>query len=200
MKIWPYDSPGIPDQYFNKDKSPITAEEVRAIVIGKLRLAKNHILADIGSGTGAVAIEACRILGRGKVYAIEALPERAALIEKNRRKFELANLETVCGTAPDSLKDLPVVDRVFIGGSNGKLTEILQHLSAKLRPEGRVVVTAVTLETLNLAIQILSRPPFKDFEALAISVAELKRFNGFHLFQPRHSIHILAASFTAEVP
>ena len=73
MNAWPYDTAGIPDRLFTKGNSPITREEIRAIIMDKLRLAKFHHFVDIGAGTGAVAIEAGRVLvgggfGRWKLF------------------------------------------------------------------------------------------------------------------------------------
>jgi cobalt-precorrin-6B (C15)-methyltransferase len=194
MSIWPYDTAGIPDRFFTKGNSPITREEIRAIIMDKLRLAEFHHLVDIGAGTGSVAIEAGRILVAGRVWAVEALSERVALITENCSKFELMNVTVIQGSAPEVFDQLPQVDRAFIGGNGSKLAEIVAGLIPKLRPDGRVVMTAVTLETVNLAIKIMSQPPFRDFEGLSVNLAELLNLKELHLFQPGHTIYVLAAS------
>jgi precorrin-6Y C5,15-methyltransferase (decarboxylating) CbiT subunit len=164
----------------------------------KLRLAESHHFVDIGAGTGAVAIEAGRVLATGRVWAVEALPERVALINENCSRFELLNVTVINGTAPEVFDQLPQVDRAFIGGSGSKLAEIIEGLIPKLRPDGRVVMTAVTLETLNLAIKIMSQPPFRDFEGLAVNLAELLNLKDLHLFHSKHAIYVLAASIQQE--
>ena len=198
MNIWPYDTPGIPDYLFTKGNSPITPEAIRAIIIDKLRLARNHDFVDIGAGTGAVAIEVGRVLIAGQVWAVEALPERTTLITENCSKFGMTNIMVLNGIAPQVLDQLPQVDRVFIGGSDGKLSAIVERLIPKLRPDGRIVMTAVTLETLDLAIKIFSKPPFYNFEALAVNLAVLKNLKELHLFQPEHAIYILTAAVNQE--
>ena len=129
---------------------------------------------------------------------MEALPERVALITENCSKFELKNVTVIHGTAPEVFDQLPQVDRAFIGGSGSKLTEIIEGFIPKLRPDGRVVMTAVTLETLNLAIKIMSQPPFHDFEGLSVNLAELLNLKDLHLFHPGHAIYVLAASIQQE--
>lgn len=198
MRIWPYDTPGIPDRLFSKGSSPITREEVRAVVIAKLRLVKHHYLVDIGSGTGAVAIEAARVLTQGQVWAVETLSDRVDLISENCNKFGMTNINVINGTAPQALDELPRIDRAFIGGSGNNLSAIIDQLIPKLNPEGRIVMTAVTLETLNLAVKIFSKPLFRDFEVLAVNLATLKNLQDLHLFQPEHTIHIIAANVGQE--
>jgi cobalt-precorrin-6B (C15)-methyltransferase len=194
MNVWPYDTPGIPDHLFSKANSPITREEIRAIIMDKLHLTRYHRFLDIGAGTGAVAIEAGRVLTAGQVWAVEAYPERVALINENCSKFGMTNVTVICGTAPEVLEQLPQFDRAFIGGSGSKLAVIIEHLIPKFSLNGRIVMTAVTLETLDLAIKILTKPPFYDFQALAVNLAELTTLKNLHLFQPGHAIYVLAAS------
>jgi cobalt-precorrin-6B (C15)-methyltransferase len=198
MKIWPYDTTGIPDKLFSKGKSPITREEIRALVIAKLRLVKRHYLVDIGSGTGAVSIEAARLLTQGQVWAVEALSDRVDLISENCKKFGITNINVINGTAPQVLNQLPQIDRAFIGGSGNNLSVIIEQLIPKFNPEGRIVMTAVTLETLNLAVEIFSKPLFRDFEVLAVNLATLKNLQDRHLFQSEHTIHIIAANVGQE--
>ncbi len=194
MNPWPYNTPGIPDYCFTKELSPITRQEIRAIIMAKLRLNQSHTLVDVGAGTGSVAIEAGRILTSGRVFAIESVSERVVLIEENRRKFGVNNIQVIQGTAPEVFTKLPRIDRAFIGGSGGRLAEILEELIPRFNPEGRIVMTAVTLETLNTALKILTNAPFVEFEALAVNLADWQSLNKFHLFQPVHTVHVLAAS------
>ncbi|MGE5583043.1 MAG: precorrin-6Y C5,15-methyltransferase (decarboxylating) subunit CbiT [Bacillota bacterium] len=194
MNPWPYETPGIPDRLFAKDGCPMTREEIRALVIAKLQLAKSQVVWDIGAGAGSVAVEAGRIVGSGRVFAVEAKPERKALIEENAAKFGLSNIEAIQGTAPEVFNALPPADRVFIGGSGGRLPSIIERLVSKLQPGGRIVMTAVTLETLTQAGRIFEQPPFDSFEGLAVSLGALRVLGGSHLLQPEHAIYILAAN------
>jgi cobalt-precorrin-6B (C15)-methyltransferase len=186
-------TPGIPDRLLVKGDSPMTKSEVRALILAKLQLEAGQIMLDIGAGTGAVAIEAARLLPTGAVYAIEPLAERVQIIRENAANFGLANLFAVHGSAPEILNELPEADRIFIGGSGGRLVEILEAAAPKLRPGGRIVVSAVTLESLALTVERLSREPFVNFEALAVSLSHLHELNDYHIFKPENPVHLLAA-------
>ena len=70
---------------------------------------------------------------KGRVWAIEREPEGCALIEENKKKFGVWNLNVVPGSAPEALADLPAPDRVFIGGSDGNLEAIIGRSSGKER-------------------------------------------------------------------
>lgn len=198
MKQWLADTPGIPDENFLKNDSPITKEEIRAVVIAKLRLQKTHRFLDVGAGTGSVTIEASRFLTKGLVYAVEALPPRVALIKENITRLKATRIQVIEGFAPQVMEGLPPMDRIFIGGSGGKLPEILAKCATLLAKDGRLVMTAVTLESLETALKILNQAPFVDFEAIALNVAHLKTLQGLHLFQPEHTVHVLAAAVEKE--
>ncbi len=198
MQNWPYETPGIPDRLFRKDASPLTRAEIRAVVLSKLRLAEKQLLLDIGSGTGSVAIEASRFLGGGQVFAVEPLPERVALIHENIQRFGATGITVIEGAAPEALRALPKVDRIFIGGGGRDLPAILDAVAGKLKADGLVVLTAVTLETLQIALARLAKPPFSDCEALAFQISQLKNLNGYHLFEPCHTIQVIAAALGKE--
>ena len=50
--IWNYKTPGIPDELFDRiDNVPITKEDIRSIIISKLRLKEGFTAMDIGCGS-----------------------------------------------------------------------------------------------------------------------------------------------------
>ncbi|MFC3749274.1 precorrin-6y C5,15-methyltransferase (decarboxylating) subunit CbiE [Paenibacillus sp. GCM10012306] len=137
------------------DKGLITKREVRALVLSELNLGEQAIVWDIGSGSGAVAVECARIARQGRVYALEKEAENLSNIEENRRRFR-ADFEIIHSKAPQGLKHLPDPDAVFIGGSGGELAAIIALSAARLRPEGVIVVGAITVETLHGSMQALA--------------------------------------------
>lgn len=63
-----------PDEVFQQrkpEKGLITKREVRAFVLSELNLSEDAIVWDIGSGSGAVAVECARIARLGRVYALK---------------------------------------------------------------------------------------------------------------------------------
>jgi precorrin-6Y C5,15-methyltransferase (decarboxylating) len=97
----------------------------------------------------------------GTIIAVEQDPERAGQIRANREKFGVKNLEVVCGRAPECLANLPAPQRVFIGGGGRDLGDILKTVLGQLDPEGRVVLTAALLETLEMTRAVLSDAGWK---------------------------------------
>jgi precorrin-6Y C5,15-methyltransferase (decarboxylating) len=55
------------------------------------------------------------------------------------------------------LAPLPDPQRVFVGGGGPEVGAIIQEAVRRLAPEGRIVITAVLLETLTAARQALAQ-------------------------------------------
>ena len=185
---------GLPDDAFCRDKVPMTKEEVREAAICKMHLTPDAVVYDIGSGTGSIAVEMARLSDNLTVYAIERKQEAVALIEKNCTKYGLANVKVICGEAPGAFTGLPVPTHAFIGGSNGSLKEILTDLYWK-NPRMRVVVTAITLETVGAVSSILNEFPVEQEEIIQMSVSRAKKAGRYHLMQAENPVFILSFYF-----
>ena len=109
-------------------RTPMTKEEVREVSICKLHLTDGAVVYDIGSGTGSVAVEIAGLSETVHVYAVERKPEAVELLRKNREHFHMDNMEIIEALAPEGLEELPVPTHAFIGGSGGRLMDILQTL------------------------------------------------------------------------
>jgi precorrin-6Y C5,15-methyltransferase (decarboxylating) len=134
----------------------ITKKEVRLAVIGELSLQPKQIVWDIGAGTGSVSIEIARLCPGSLVFAIEKTSMGSILITKNSQRFQVKNLKSISGQAPQVLSDLPHPDRIFIGGSGGNIVEILSNCSHKLNENGIIVMAFATIEYQYLAIDWLN--------------------------------------------
>ncbi|MGQ9497162.1 MAG: precorrin-6Y C5,15-methyltransferase (decarboxylating) subunit CbiT [Desulfotomaculales bacterium] len=192
MVDYPFLTPGIPDELFLREDTPLTREEVRAVLLGKLRLLPHNVFWDIGAGTGAVAIEVARMIPGGRAFAVEARAERAKLIATNRARFGVDNLEVVQGEAPEALRGLPRPERVFVGGNGGRLAAILAVVRDILPPGGRLVVSAVTLETLAAASDILRWPEYRA-EVTGLSVVRGKTSSAGCLLQGGSWVFVFSA-------
>ncbi len=146
---------GLSEEQISHTRGLITKNEVRSAVLHTLGMAPKMTLWDVGAGSGSIGIEAARICGDCLVYAVEKNEERLHNIEKNIKKYQIYPLKAVSGTAPQALEKLPTPDRVFIGGNGGHLTEIISYCSKRLRPEGRIVITAFIEKTINEAPHLL---------------------------------------------
>ena len=190
---WNFSTPGIPDQYFVRGKVPMTKEEVRAVTLGKARLTKDSIVYDIGAGTGSISIEAALLAPWGRVVAIEKNPEGISLIEENRQRFGVDNLEIIAGDASIALEKLPAAHRIIIGGSGGFLKKILQQSKEKLLPRGRVVLNCIALESLFNSLEILEELGFEEIEVSQVSIARAEKVAGLRMMKGLNPIYIVAA-------
>ena len=185
--------PFFSDDLFIRGKVPMTKEEVRTVSLSKMRLKRNSVVYDIGAGTGSVSVEAAYLAKNGRVYAIECNPEGAMLIRENAKKFQVENISVIEGMAPDSLDALPAPDVVFIGGSKGQLREILQVVKVK-NPRARVVINAITLETLTRALDLCREMDIVDDEIVELQVSKAKNIGSYHMMTGQNPIYII--SFT----
>ena len=117
-----------------------------------------------------MSIEASFLVRKGKVFAVERNAEDIELIKRNIAKFNAWKVRVIQAGAPEGLEQLPDPDAVFLGGSGGRMSDILEVISARLRPEGRVVLNLVTLENLSEAAQKLKSLGFEvDVTQVGIS-------------------------------
>ncbi len=186
---------GIADGQFIRDRVPMTKEEIREVSICKLRLKDGAVVYDIGSGTGSVAIEIAGISDDLQVYAVEQNQEAVSLIKKNKKKFELQNVTVVESRAPEGLAGLPMATHAFIGGNGGRLKEILVSLR-QINPKMRVVVNAVSMETICEMREILSMDDMiKEEEVVQLQVSRAKKAGSHHLMQSENPVWICAFDF-----
>lgn len=179
--------------FLRETKVPMTKEVIRHESIRRLMLREGDIFYDIGAGTGSVAIEAALLDPSVRVTAIERDAARAALIMKNAEKNKAMSVRIVEGDAVSVLADLERPDCVFIGGSGGKLEEILDLLRNKGNGI-RCVINAVSLETMAQIRRILEERNICDPELVQIGVNELRTAGTSHLMQAQNPVMIF--SFT----
>lgn len=182
---------GIPDEEFLRGKVPMTKAEIRVQVLAKAQISQDDRVVDIGAGTGSISIEAAGLASEGVVYAIEHNPEAQALILANRQRFGVSNLRLIPGAAPDVFGELPPVDVCIIGGSNGRLSEILGMVP--LVEGGRIVITAVTIETVAQGLKLLSDYNYQDIDTISIQAVRWKAVQTLHMAQALNPIFIISA-------
>ncbi|MHA1153190.1 MAG: precorrin-6y C5,15-methyltransferase (decarboxylating) subunit CbiE [Alphaproteobacteria bacterium] len=137
-------TPGLPDDAFRHD-GQMTKREVRAVTLAALAPVPGQWLWDVGAGAGSVAIEWLRADPRCRAVAIEREPDRVALIAGNADALGVPGLEIVAGAAPAALHGLAPPDAVFLGGGV-RTAGVFEAAWAALKPGGRLVANAVTLE------------------------------------------------------
>ncbi|MEV6159577.1 precorrin-6y C5,15-methyltransferase (decarboxylating) subunit CbiE [Nonomuraea sp. NPDC052129] len=137
--------PGLPDTAFEHD-GQLTKREVRAVSLSRLAPLPGELLWDVGAGAGSIAVEWLRAHPSNAAVAVESRADRVAAIRRNADRLGVPALRVVEGRAPVALEGLPAPDAVFVGGG-ATAPGMLETCWAALRPGGRLVVNAVTLES-----------------------------------------------------
>lgn len=169
---------------------PMTKEVVRTQALDRLQLHNAQRFIDIGAGTGSVSLEAAMRYPQLQVMAIERNPDALALMAENRELFGCPNVEIINGYAPIALNMM--ADAVFIGGSGGQLTELIDWSLAHLHPGGRLVMTFILLENLTCALTHLEQCAIRDVDCLQLQVANLVTLGSGHYFKPNNPTYLIS--------
>ncbi|MHB0914799.1 MAG: precorrin-6y C5,15-methyltransferase (decarboxylating) subunit CbiE [Thermoleophilia bacterium] len=166
--------PGIADDlWLRQEGVPLSKSEVRAVLLSKARPGGRSVIWDVGSGSGSYAIECALLEPRARVIAIDRKPEACELIALNAARFGAA-LETVCGDAPDCFEGLPRPDLAIIGGNDGRLEQIFGGTLERLRPGGRLAVTALLEATRKAAHTLFAGSGLGERQATRVAIARGK--------------------------
>ena len=187
--------PGLADSAFVRGKAPMTSSEIRALSLCRLGLTAKALLWDVGAGTGSVSVEAALACPEGKVFSVECKEEALALLEENRAKYCLQNMEIIAGRAPEALADLPAPTHVFIGGSGGEIGEILRVVFAK-NPKAKVVVNCITAETLAALHTALEEMKVRDLQCTQVIVNREEKLGHYHYLRAGNPVFIISFSGT----
>ncbi|MBL7209105.1 MAG: precorrin-6y C5,15-methyltransferase (decarboxylating) subunit CbiE [Dehalococcoidia bacterium] len=183
---------GIPDEEFHRlEEGMITKLEVRAISLAKMHLRDDSVVWDIGAGSGAVSIEASFLTKKGWVLAIEKNAQAVANIKENIQKFGRYNIRVIHAAAPEGLGKLPDPSTIFVGGSGGELAGILKVACDRLKPGGRIVINAVTLDTLQAAIDSLKANGFM-FDINLVNVARSRDISNLTRLEALTPVFVVA--------
>jgi len=186
---------GIPESSLRHRPGPrglITHREVRILALCYLELRPGDLLWDVGAGSGSVSLEAARLSSTLRVVSLERDPEMFCRLEANIAEFGVGRVQAICAEAPEGLRALPEPDAVFIGGSGGRLRDILDLVMGRLKSGGRLVVNCITLENLSGAWEWLTSQGFAP-EVTSVQLAHSRPLGRLHSMEPDNLIFILRA-------
>ncbi|WP_186316763.1 bifunctional cobalt-precorrin-7 (C(5))-methyltransferase/cobalt-precorrin-6B (C(15))-methyltransferase [Dermacoccus nishinomiyaensis] len=199
--------PGRTETWFGND-GLITKRDVRAAALARLRPTRGALLWDLGAGSGAVGIEWALAAPDARAVAVERDPVRAERARENARALGVDHrVDVVEATIHDVVAHDVVVhgvqhpdgtaggpcrdgaargtsdardsapDAVFFGG--GLSADAVDAALAALRPGGRLVAHAVTLESESIVLDAW-RTHGGDLTRLAVEHLEpLGRLHGW---------------------
>jgi precorrin-6Y C5,15-methyltransferase (decarboxylating) len=177
---------GIPDADFIHENRLITHPEIRAIVISKLKLGPG-VMWDIGAGSGSVGIEAASLCPELEPHFVEKNSKRVVQIIKNAENFGISKFHVHRASALDIIGKLPSPRAVFIGGGSKDISEILKKSFSRLIPSGRIIVSAVLMETKAALTGIL---PENFIETLSVSISRSSSLGGGRILKPENPVDI----------
>jgi precorrin-6Y C5,15-methyltransferase (decarboxylating) len=168
-------SPGLDDDFFESD-GQLTKREVRAVTLAALAPRQGELLWDIGLGAGSIAIEWLLCHASLRAIGVEEREDRAGRAMRNALALGAPDLQVIIGHAPEALAGLAPPDAVFIGG--GFTGEgVFEAAWAALRPGGRMVANAVTLESEARLKEAFDR---HGGELVRIEISKAGKIGGFH--------------------
>ena len=192
--------PGIKDADFETgelgSKGMISKREVRLAILSLLQPSKRDIIWDIGAGCGGVSVEMAYWQPKAKIYAIEHNQERFDCLLLNKQKFGVVNnLKSTFGRAPEALVGLPTPNKIFIGGSDGELSELLETLWGKLPEDGQIVVSAVMEKTKSQLLSFYTKRSVAEdsqLETLQVAVNKSRTLGGQLAYNPALSVSLFS--------
>ncbi len=140
-------APGLDDALFEND-GQLTKRDIRAVTISALAPRQGELLWDVGLGAGSIAIEWLLCHPSLRAIGFEAQADRAARAARNAAALGTPDLRIVQGEAPEAFAGQPQPDVVFIGGGLSN-AGVFDAAWSALRPGGRMIANAVTLESEN---------------------------------------------------
>jgi cobalt-precorrin-6B (C15)-methyltransferase len=191
---WNYRTPGIPDELFERAQDiPITKEEVRALVMSKLRLKEDFSVIDVGCGSGSITVELCLQMPNGKVYAIDFDEKATELTRQNLKKFGV-EAEIILAKAQDILPSLPKVDAVIVGGTWGDTKGVIEASIARLKGGGRILIDTILIETIFAAIATINESNLIDVDITQVTIAKGRKVTTGTMMTARNPIIMISAT------
>jgi len=181
---------GTPDHHFDHESGLITKSEIRAITLSKLRLESDHVLWDLGAGSGSISIEASLLIKKGKIVAIEQNPARIEQIKNNTKRFNVKNLKIIQAQLPDGLNNLPQPNCIFIGGGGKDLKNIITEAAGYLKPAGRIIINTVLIPNLQVALTTLRQLKFET-EAIQVQINRSRQMPWAQRFEAQSPVWII---------
>jgi cobalt-precorrin-6B (C15)-methyltransferase len=192
--FWKHRTPGVPDELFETDQEiPITKEEVRAIVVSKLRLNDGVSAIDIGCGSGSITVEICLQTRSNNVYAIDFNKKAIDLTKTNLDKFGVKAI-TMLARAEDVLPTLPKVDAIMIGGSWGNIHQIVSLATDRLVKGGRIVIDTILIETTCKTLDALQGLKLSGIDITQATIAKGRQVSTGTMMLARNTVTIISAT------
>ena len=135
-------------------------EEMPDEVIKNMRLAPDHVVADIGAGSGYFSFRIAKQVPDGKVLAVDIQPEMLQIIEARKTKEQVTNIEGVKGEIDDPNLAANAIDAAIMVDAYHEFShpfEMIEGIYQALRPGGRIFLLEYRGEDDSVPIRPLHK-------------------------------------------
>jgi len=142
------------------ERSDREREERTDLLIDRLPLDPDDVVADIGAGTGYFSIPMAERVPQGRVLAVDIQQEMLDIIEQRKRQGAPANIETVLGTITDPNLPSDGVDLVLIVDAYHEFShpyEMGMAMADALTPGGQLILIEYRAEDPRVPIKRLHK-------------------------------------------
>jgi len=137
-----------------------THEEMPDEVVANMGLELDHVVADIGAGTGYFSFRMAPLVPQGKVLATDIQPEMLALLEQRKTELGISNVEPLLGRIDEPGLPTNSVDVVLLVDAYHEFShpfEMMDGINAALKPGGRVILLEYRAEDDSVPIRPLHK-------------------------------------------
>ena len=177
------------DEDYIRGRAPITKEHIRNLSVAALSVCPTDVVWDVGAGSGGVTCALALKAHESTVYAVEMKEEAIEVLNANVKALKTYNVEIISGSAPDALLNLPAPTKVFLGGTTGRLEQILDVVLSK-NPNATIVANAITLETIGTIIDVFKKKKLKT-EISSATIAKSKKIGNYNMMMGENPIYIV---------
>jgi len=129
-------------------------------LVAHMDLAPNHVVADLGAGTGYFTFRISPRVPEGRVYAVDIQPEMLEIIRTRIARRHIRNVTPVLGTATDPRLTPNSIDAVLLVDTYHEFShpyEIMTAVVKALKPGGRVFLAEYRAEDRTIPIKRLHK-------------------------------------------
>ena len=135
-------------------------QERTDLVIARLPLAANAVVADIGAGTGYFSFPVAKRVPKGRVLAVDIQQEMLNIVEKRKVRESVNNIQSVLGSVMDPNLEKGTIDLAFIIDAYHEFShplEMSQAIYAALKLGGKLVLIEYRAEDPLVPIKRLHK-------------------------------------------
>ncbi len=135
-------------------------EEMPDEVVANMGLEPDHVVADIGAGSGYFSFRIAKLVPEGRVMAVDIQPEMLEIIETRKAEEGVSNIEGVKGEVDDPNLAPSSIDAAIMVDAYHEFShpfEMINGLYEALRPGGRIFLLEYRGEDASVPIRPLHK-------------------------------------------